>query len=299
MSPRSLFPAGRHLRWLCLGLALAGLTTAQARRNDAIVISASAKHDYVRPLDAEGWPLPETYVFMEGAHLGSTTADASEGKMTFDTITRTLAANLIKQNYVPTRDIAGAKLLIRVYWGSTQVYEDPQKLQDMDRLNAAVSTFRSSAEQNGGIADPGDLNALMQDAAGDQFNTDGMIARNAALLGYKRSLDKLGNRIIATSDEEDLRGELSEERYFVVLLAYDYEFLCQKKKPRLLWVTRLSIRSPGNNFTEALPMLALAGAESYGRNQDDLQRVKVRALPGGDVRMPEVEVLGTVSVGGK
>lgn len=290
--------APRRGIWAVLGLALLAAGSVHAKRSDAIVISATAKREYVRPLDAAGRPLPETYVFMEGEHMGGSTADSSEARVTFTDITRVLAANLIKQNYVPTRDVGSAKLLIRVYWGTTLVFEDPQKLQDMDRLNAAVTSFRNTVQENG-IADPGELNSVLRDAAGDQMNTEAIIVRNAAILGYTRSLNKLTSRVTPGTEEQTLRADLNEERYFVVLLAYDYEQLRAKKKSPLLWVTRLSIRSPGNNFTEALPLLALAGAESYGRNQDELQRVKVRSLPGGDVKMPAVEVLGTVSVGGK
>jgi len=298
MCPRPTFSASRIARWFFPGLALVALTAARAGRNDAIVVSATAASGYVRPLDAEGKPVPETYVFLEGDYMGSATADASEGRMSFDALTRVLAANLIKQNYVPTKNVPEAKLLIRVVWGSTQIYEDPQRQHNIESLNSAGAQYTESYAANG-LADPGKVNEITMTQGLEQYSVDTAIARNALLLGYQRALDQLGQRIIATTDEEALRGELNEERYFVVLLAYDYEQLRQTKKPRLLWITRLSIRSPGNNFTEALPMLALAGAESYGRNVDDLQRVKVRNLPGGDVTMPDIKVLGTEGDGRK
>ena len=298
MRSRRSFPSGRIASGLLLVLSLAALTTARAGRNDAIVVSASATSDYARPLDAEGRPAPETYVFMEGEYMGGSTADESEGKLSFDALTRVLAENLIKQNYVPTRNVPEAKLLIRVVWGTTLTYEDPQRQQNIESLNAAVAQYGESYEANG-MADPGRINEITMTQGLEQNTADSAIERNALLLGYKRAMDKLSQRIIATGDEQDMRLELNEERYFVVLLAYDYELLRQTKKSKLLWITRLSIRSPGNNFTEALPMLALAGAESYGRNVDDLQRVKVRNLPGGEVKMPEMKVLGEEGEGRK
>lgn len=294
MSSRHLFPSGRIARCFLAGLALAAVTAARAGRNDAIVVSATAKSDYVRPLDAQGKPVPETYVFMEGEYMGSASKDASEGRMTFEAMTRVLAENLIKQNYVPTRNVPEAQLLIRVVWGTTLIYEDPQKQLNVEALNSALSQYSANVDANG-IADSGEINSVLSRQATQGNAINDAVSRNARLLGYQRTLDKLGTRIIATTDEEALRGELSEERYFVVLLAYDYAHLRQTKQAKLLWITRLSIRSPGNNFTEALPMLALAGAESYGRNLDDLQRVKVRALPGGEVNMPDIKVLGTES----
>lgn len=65
----------------------------------------------------------------------------------------------------------------------------------------------------------------------------------------------------------------------------------REKKPKLLWVTRLSMRGPGNNFTEALPALALAGAEVYGRSLPDLQRVRVNERK-VEVIMSDLKVLG-------
>ena len=103
--------------------------------------------------------------------------------------------------------------------------------------------------------------------------------------------------MVASVQEQTMRMELAEERYFVVLMAYDYQFMKREKKPKLAWVTRLSIRGPGNNFTEALPALALAGAEVYGRNLDSLERIKVRDLPGGEVIMGDLKVIGVEEPG--
>jgi len=309
MHSRALFWNRGIVRLSPVVLALMTVSPAWARQNDAIVVSATAESAYVRPVDGSGRPAPETYVFMEGAHLGGGVADGSEKQVSFDTITRVLAANLVKQNYFPTRDLAGAKLLLRVYWGTTQIHEDPQKQLNTEALNSALTQYRSdigaitvaSNIDMGtiGIADPSRINELLLTDRMDQDSVNTTVARNAILLGYRRSLDKLSEHVVPTAEEETLRGELNEERYFVVVMAYDLEQMRREKKPRLLWITRLSIRSPGNNFTEALPALALAGAGSYGRNQGDLQRVKVRSLPGGEVTMPDVKLLGPTDPGAK
>jgi hypothetical protein len=117
--------------------------------------------------------------------------------------------------------------------------------------------------------------------------------RNAALLGYRRSLEKERTKALPSTQELTMSVELNEERYFVVLMAYDYQFMRREKKPKLLWVTRLSMRSPGNNFTEALPALAFAGADVYGKSLDGLQRVRVNDRE-VEVKMEDFKVLGTV-----
>jgi hypothetical protein len=271
--------------------ALVAAVTLLAGKNDAIVISSTAAPDYIRPLDAKGKPAPEGYVFMEGRHLSGGTVDKCEDRLTFPEITRILATSLAKQSYFPTKDLASAHLLIRIYWGSTLIYEDPQWAQNIENMNTALAEVRASAQESG-TSDPGVLNQTLANQEGTQNSQEGAIVRNASLLGYKRSLDKEGKAIVASVEEQTMRMELAEERYFVVLMAYDYQYMKREKKPKLAWVTRLSIRGPGNNFTEALPALAVAGAEVYGHNLDKLERIKVRDLPGGEVRLGELQVLG-------
>ena len=43
---------------------------------------------------------------------------------------------------------------------------------------------------------------------------------------------------------EDLVSEIEVDRYFVVLLAYDFQVLWKEKKHKLLWETRFSINQP-------------------------------------------------------
>lgn len=270
---------------------------ADARDADAIVVSAMASRDYVRPLGGDGRPEAESYVFMEGQRMGSGTADAGQSKVNFEQIARVLAGNLAKQNYFPAREADGAQVLIRVFWGTTLIYEDPQQQLNTEALNAALAEYTANTMANG-LADSGPVNMTLNEQATGRNAAASAVNRNAALLGYQRSLDRLGRKATMTAEEISLRGELTEERYFVVLVAYDYQFLRQHKKPRLLWITGLSIRSPGNNFPEALPALALAGAGSYGRDFDDIQRVKIGSQ-GGSVKMPEMEILESGAPGKK
>jgi hypothetical protein len=260
---------------------------------DPVVISSTAAPDYVRPLDGNGKTLPETYIFMEGKYMGGAAADASERKVTFTDITQLLAVSLTKQNYFPTKDAAAANLLIRIYWGTTLIYEDPQRDQNIAAVNAALSGMQQ-AVADGGVADPGEMKSALAQQDVAQGGVEGAMARNAALLGYRRSLDKEGRRMVASIEEQTMRMELSEDRYFVVLMAYDYQYMKKEKKPKLLWVTRLSMRGPGNNFLEAFPALTMAGAQVYGQDLVGMKRVKVSELPSGNVKLGELQVLGTV-----
>jgi hypothetical protein len=145
-----------------------------------------------------------------------------------------------------------------------------------------------------GKADPSALNLALSDRDSAQNSQMSAINRNAQLLGYARALGKERKLLTPSAEELAMSSELAEERYFVILFAYDNHTRQKDKKARPMWITRLSVRSPGNNFTEALPALAKAGAEVFGQQHDDLVRVNA-PLGRGSVKLGELEVLGTAN----
>src|SRR5688572_30235177 len=102
-TPSRNFPRRHRLPSIFLAVLGWAVGSADLRAAASVAISASAIPAYVRPTDASGQPLPETYVFMEGLDLAGASADSSAKKVSFDQITRTLAVSLAKQNYFPTK----------------------------------------------------------------------------------------------------------------------------------------------------------------------------------------------------
>lgn len=291
ISSRFCFAPGRPPWWLVVAWAVAALPAARAFGGNAIVVSATAVPAYVRPSDAAGRPRVESYVFGQGRFFGGTWADRGLAQVSFDQLTKLLAPSLAKQNYLPTRDATTADLLLMVHWGVTQAFRDPMGETTVERLNSAANDYRAAAANNNGDADPGALNALLADQAGAGQSAQQAIARNAALLGYKPTLEQAQRRIFVSTEEQTMNQELNEERYFIVVLAYDYAFMRKEHRSRLLWATRISLRSVGNRFELAAPALAQAGAGVYGRNVDGLLRVDAPDRS-GRVELGELKVLG-------
>ena len=260
---------------------------------ELIAISATASPDYVRRPDPAGGARPETYVFVPGHFIDGSSADGSLTRLTFGDITKLLAPNLAKQRYYPTKDLSGADLVIVVHWGTTQVYEDPQREHNIERLNETISDYNAAFAANG-IADPSPINSVLSDQDASHDFTLNAVNRNAVLLGYASTLRHARRFSMATAEERDLSAELNEERYFVVLMAYDRHSMAKGQKSHLLWSTRLSVRSPGRNFLEAMPELSRAGAEVFGHQLDNLVRVNERQLREGHVTLREMQILGTV-----
>jgi hypothetical protein len=273
-----------------LGIAAFLPALLPAAQDQSIAVSATAIADYVRPADPAGGPRPESYVFAEGRFFDGTTVDNGLVKTTFADITRNLSVNLAKQHYFPANNAETADLIIMVHWGTTTIYEDPNRQFDIENVQAAAAAYNAAVDA-GTPADRNAMNMAMDARATAQASVADSVQRNAVLLGYNRVLEKEHRALQPTNAEITMSNELNEERYFVILMAYDNHLRTKEHKAKLLWVTRLSVRSPGNNFVQALPALAQVGANVFGRQIDDLVRVKT---PITSVHLGEMEVIGPV-----
>jgi hypothetical protein len=274
------------------GIASALASALPAAQDQSIAVSASAIAEYVRPVDPAGGFRPESYVFAAGQFFEGGTMDRGLVRTGFADITRTLAANLAKQNYFPAVSPEAADLLIMVHWGTTTIYVDPQREFNNADLQNATSAYNASIEASG-KADPTQLNMALDAQDTARAGVADSIYRNALLLGYSRYLVRERRALDPTTAEITMSNELNEERYFVILMAYDNRMRLKERKSKLLWVTRLSVRSPGNNFVEALPALAQIGADVFGRQIDELVRVN-SPIRHGSVRLGELEIIGPV-----
>jgi hypothetical protein len=101
----------------------------------------------------------------------------------------------------------------------------------------------------------------------------GNILDAATLLGYSSPQDP----------------ELLSPRYFVVLLAYDFQAKWAQGKSTLLWQTRLSLRARGNEFDRQLPAMVQHASKFFGQDTHGLIHEQT---PEGQVLLAELKSLG-------
>jgi hypothetical protein len=89
---------------------------------------------------------------------------------------------------------------------------------------------------------------------------------------------------------KDLFGDLRVNRYFVVLMAYDFQLMWKEKKHRLVWETRFTLLETGHDFGKELPRMAKYASRYFGRDSHGLIRDLV---PEGRVEIGDVKSLGT------
>ena len=300
--------------------ALLALGTVQlhAQESRIVAVSSRVSDGYSRVRLVDGSYQPETYTFGEGGQLPGQAPDESIDKLTIMDIAKVIAPTLKKANFVPVEDRnpEKTKLLIMVYWGTTPVNSEggpgSNAYWNLQRGQAAKAP-PPPPPPNGssaGAASPGAMQAARQSAAiqsaressedsamaavlAENWQRDQEDMRNALLLGYDTALNEISDvgSTPMTHYRDDLVAEVEQSRYFVVLMAYDYQALWTHRKHRLLWVTRFSVRAGGTNFTKVFPSMVSYASKYFGVDSHGLIR---RDLPDGQVDIGDVKSLGSV-----
>jgi hypothetical protein len=244
-------------------------------------VSAKVSDDYVRTKLPEGGFQAETYVFGEGGKWAGQLSDETIDKIRFRDVAHVIAGPLAGQNYVPARDPAKTKLLIMVYWGTTANPDKPEENPLYYNYEQSLEEYRILlAEGNADEADAVLTSGLHQLAIADR-QIDRMDFKNAAILGYDSSGligTEYGRYISHTAlgvPQRDQVQEIEENRYFVVLMAYDFQMLWKQKKHKELWETRFSVSERHNAFDKALPVMARYAAPYFGSPTRGLVRERI------------------------
>jgi hypothetical protein len=292
---------------LCLFLGLLGIVTpppaahAASGDEEIVAVSSRASKSYVRAKLSDGSFEPETYAFGNGGHVGAAMVDGTIDKLGFMDVARMAAGPLEDRKYVPAKDPNKTNLLIMVYWGMTtgtsHATDDPayQNAQAAQKLGPPPPP----PKPGGSMAGPGPATAQTIDEESLQMmmvanmQRDDADVKNAMLLGYDSELmaTKGLENTALRGYHNDLIEDLEDNRYFVVLMAYDFPTLLKQKKHKLQWVTRISLRQRGHDFGKALPAMMTYASKYFGEETDGLVR---DPIPEGHVEVGEVKTIGEV-----
>jgi hypothetical protein len=299
----------RPMVWLIAGGGLLMAPGAATHASDVIdgitAVASKVSADYIRTKSADGSFESETYAFGEGGHFGGPMHDNSIDNLKFIDVARALSTSLAEQHYVPNGDPRKTKLLIMVYWGLTNAELNTGSSIGYQSLQIANAAYREAAP-NGSWGEGKDppagvteqLNEALEIVALVNRQKEETDRRNAQMLGYEfgepdgpqfqPGLNGIAQRLL----KEDLVLEVEENRYFVVLMAYDFELLWKQKKHKELWETRFSIRQRRNDFEKDLPVMARYASQYFGRDSKGLVRTRV---PEGNVEVHEPSLIEFVN----
>jgi hypothetical protein len=311
---------------ICAFATLRPALLADTAGGNVTVVASKVSDGYQRAKLPDGSYQPEYYAFAEGGRWSGGASDPSVDRLPFMVVARTMAGPLESQNYIPTRDAGATKLLIVVYWGRTGTPDRPDDSDGTQNLQATTDKLAAAKNANiqQNLAATTSLNAKQPSmacghfvtdttmaAAGDQLDTgnaatsamavvaaenrsrDAMDAQNANMLGYESWWNETA-AYIGTPREyrrQDMITELEQSRYFVILMAYDFQSMWKQRQHRLLWETRLSVRQHGIDFDKQLALMAQDASQYFGRDSHGLQHM---VLPEGRVDVGALKSLGAL-----
>jgi hypothetical protein len=280
----------------------------------SVLTAVFAKTDraYKRQKDADGKWVREYYAMSNGGTVEGTIQDTAQEKVKFVAIATVLAQHLARQGYFPATDKDKVDLLLVVNWGRTMPFEDNVYREGLDNVLTDMNSF-SIATQAAAAAPPtaqGEINLTgrvedMQAQAAESALTSSLLmqdmlnrsrnqanAKTAHLLGYMGDINESdgiqrfagGGRLY-----EDLIADIEEARYYIILSAYDFKRTVRDNKPKLQWVTRMSMRAPGNSFAEKAAAMIAYSASRFGQNTDGLER---KLYPQYKVNLEDIRFLG-------
>ena len=255
MRPSFSWFSSRRLRRLALvALLPAGLLCA---REDPVAVFAATFNGYARTRLPDKSFKPEIYTFGEGGCWTRPVRDPVMDQMTFLRVAQAAAAPLGRLNYRPARTAGEAELLILLFWGSTEGSRESVPFND--------DPFRNQER-------------------------DMLDARNARILGYQDALERAYS-VPHMSFTQDALIEISDNRYYVVLQAYDFRTAVKERKLKPLWTARLSMREDHNNFARALDDMLRNGARYLGQDSKGLHR---DINPETRVELGPMDIIGTL-----
>lgn len=256
-----------------------------------VMVKAVASEDYVKGRALDEKKKLQTYQFIKGRYFSGLSKNPGMEDVSFNDIVQDLAVQLTRQGYYPNPIKGEGDLLIAVHYGVTdfeESYEDQWGITSLEDLG--YNDTVASAGGGGTALDPGQLDAiynlsfnLNSTQAVAESNEQGSYFK-ARLIGMEEAFT---NRV-SPQDEYELKSLLQEERYFLILMAYDYTSV-KKGKPQLVWSTRYSIRAYGQNFEDAIKGMNVVAGDFFGKNLKGLTRKRVDDY--SRVEMGDIEVI--------
>lgn len=296
---------------LCL-CACVSFSAAREKSLPVIYYSRAAP-GYEREIGADGKPKEEQYALSYGGRVDGTTWSGGMSKEDYPKIAGVVAEQLAKQNYFYAQDAASADLLLVIHWGQTLPFNEGNFTDSVNDLGTAMTNLQAAqavppptmpTTEEGAAGTTEQIAAQQLDvqiaAAALESSLIGMDMENkvrdrrgeeiARVLGYVDEMRRMNDLGGFTGEDRftTLRNEVEDPRYYIVLTAYDFVQATEKGKRKVLWTSRISIDTRGNDFMDRMEQMVARASNSFGRNTNRLIRERT-----GEVEIGEAIVVDT------
>jgi hypothetical protein len=211
---------------------------------------------------------PAYFVAYDGGYIEEGDPIANEKPPAPADVAQVLYRSLAPQHYLPATDQSLPSVLLIYHWGLLN--------RDSIEIRSSLSLGPNERARIALVTTARYARMIEQDLL-DERTTREMHARTwiPYFLNFR---------------ERDMLDLSRDDRYFVIVSAYDYAALANHHA-KLLWRAKMSARSAGAAMATALPALLRTGAPYFGQNLDEPQIVKASEVPAGRVEVgtPKVE----------
>lgn len=280
--PDSLFRLVFRLLIIAISVVIAVPTSQAASR---VIIKAEASVDYERAQAGKNKDRTISYHFVEGKFFKGHANDGSLTHVTFLEIAENLAGHLAKQNYVPTGNVKENEVMILVNWGVTAVEDSVEELYGLTSPDEYDEMFGSPVTSEDSS---GEVTTTYEPSVSPNWGAMGK-RENSKMLGFWNTLH---DGSLMPTEHYDLQALLNEERYFIVVIAFDNQKFLKNQEKEILWVTRFSMRATGISFNQAFPELTATASDYFGKHVKGLTRK--RSDDDSHVEVGEIEVIDAV-----
>lgn len=233
--------------------------------SNRVAIKAEADLNFLKQRQKNGLVQPLTYQVAKGKFFRGTMNDKRMYLFTFQDIVKDMAQHLQKQKFYPYNGVGTGDILIVVHYGVTEYEESIMEL--MGYTSEEEMGLGSDFDFEGISPDDAAMNAV-GDVAFNQNTVNTLSDSNKRSMGFKAKLlgmEEAFGFYTNNQDKFELMSMLDEERYFVILMAYDMDSI-KVKDPHLLWTTRYSIRAIGQTFDDAIKGMNEIAGDYFGKS---------------------------------
>src|SRR6188768_791397 len=301
-------------RVLFLGLFASvplGFEALAAEETVATAVYSKIGNGYKREKAKNGTFKPEYYALSNGGRIANTTTDLTVDRVPYAEVAEIASKLLAQQSYRYAQTKEQAKLLLVLNWGSTLTPNWDRKNANIALAQAELQNLeRTKQDLASALKGPGappvsypgeDRVANTANGFGRslQFAMNEEAAVGNALGSLQNSIDSSHMDDLAVANDAryagggdrytDLISEVEEARYYIMISAYDFVELTKTGKKKLLWQTRVSVRSPGNSFDSTVVAMLKSASKYFGQNSGRLVRGEESK---GKVEMGDVKFLG-------
>lgn len=284
---------------LLLAAILVPLIAPGADDTVTTAVFSRARKDYQRERLPDGSFKPEYYALANGGMVAGTARDKSVEPVDYPKIAALVMQQLARQNYRYAEKAEQARLLLVIHWGNTLPMNDVNFRQSIDEASRAFSNLQQLKLDNASQADldraNGELERLLMQVQMHRMVLNTYVAPNARLLGYIEDINDSNDirRLTGVGEDRyrDMMTDVEESRYYVIVSAYDFEEATKRGNQKLLWVTRVSVRAPGNRFDESVAGMLKNASAYFGRESGKLVRGEELK---GRVELGDLKFLGVV-----